>query len=85
MHFGEPLDDERLATLLRPGNGVDTIITADVYGKGAADLAVGRALGRGLLGGCGGHRQQGQRQQQRGEESSCGYRRSHLDRAVPGP
>ena len=44
MHFGEPLDDERFATLLRPGGGIDTIITADVYGKGAADLAVGRAL-----------------------------------------
>ena len=44
MHFGEPLDDERFATLLRPGGGIDTIITADVYGKGEADLAVGRAL-----------------------------------------
>ena len=44
MHFGEPLDDDRFATLLRPGGGIDTIITADVYGKGAADLAVGRAL-----------------------------------------
>ncbi len=44
MHFGEPLDDDRLATLLRPGGGIDTVITADVYGQGAADLAVGRAI-----------------------------------------
>jgi aryl-alcohol dehydrogenase-like predicted oxidoreductase len=44
MHFGEPLDDERLTTLLRPGGGIDTVITADVYGSGEADLALGRAL-----------------------------------------
>src|SRR2546421_301499 len=44
MHFGEPLDDERLTALLRPGEGIDTVITADVYGEGAADLALGRAL-----------------------------------------
>jgi aryl-alcohol dehydrogenase-like predicted oxidoreductase len=44
MHFGEPLDDERLAALLRPGDGIDTVITADVYGSGEADLALGRAL-----------------------------------------
>jgi aryl-alcohol dehydrogenase-like predicted oxidoreductase len=44
MHFGEPLDDERLAALLRPGGGVDTVLTADVYGSGEADLLLGRAL-----------------------------------------
>jgi len=44
MHFGEPLDDERLSTLLRPGAGIDTVITADVYGAGEADLALARAL-----------------------------------------
>jgi aryl-alcohol dehydrogenase-like predicted oxidoreductase len=44
MHFGEPLDDERLTALLRPGDGIDTVITADVYGAGEADLALGRAL-----------------------------------------
>jgi aryl-alcohol dehydrogenase-like predicted oxidoreductase len=44
MHFGEPLDDERLTALLRPGEGIDTVITADVYGAGEADLALGRAL-----------------------------------------
>ena len=45
MHFGEPLDDERLQRLLRPGgDGVDTVISADAYGAGAADEALGRAL-----------------------------------------
>lgn len=44
MHFGEPLEDERLTALLRPGAGIDTVITADVYGSGEADLALGRAL-----------------------------------------
>jgi aryl-alcohol dehydrogenase-like predicted oxidoreductase len=44
MHFGEPLDDDRLLGLLRPGEDVRTVITADVYGQGAADEALGRAL-----------------------------------------
>jgi aryl-alcohol dehydrogenase-like predicted oxidoreductase len=44
MHFGEPVDDERLITLLRPGDGIDTVITADVYGAGEADAMLGRAL-----------------------------------------
>jgi aryl-alcohol dehydrogenase-like predicted oxidoreductase len=44
MHFGEPLGDERLTALLRPGEGIETVITADVYGGGEADLALGRAL-----------------------------------------
>jgi aryl-alcohol dehydrogenase-like predicted oxidoreductase len=44
MHFGEPLSDERLIALLRPGEGIDTVITADVYGAGEADSMVGRAL-----------------------------------------
>jgi aryl-alcohol dehydrogenase-like predicted oxidoreductase len=44
MHFGEPLEEERLTALLRPGEGIDTVITADVYGAGEADLALGRAL-----------------------------------------
>ena len=41
MHFGEPLDDERLQALLRPGAGIDTVITADVYGAGEADRVLG--------------------------------------------
>ena len=44
MHFGEPLDDDRLAALLRPGDGIHTVITADAYGAGEADSLLGRAL-----------------------------------------
>jgi aryl-alcohol dehydrogenase-like predicted oxidoreductase len=44
MHFGEPLDDERLAALLRPGERAHTVITADAYGAGEADALLGRAL-----------------------------------------
>jgi aryl-alcohol dehydrogenase-like predicted oxidoreductase len=44
MHFGEPLEDQRLTALLRPGDGIDTLITADAYGAGEADRALGRAL-----------------------------------------
>jgi len=44
MHFGEPLEDARLSALLRPDEGIETLITADVYGAGEADLAAGRAL-----------------------------------------
>jgi len=44
MHFGEPLDDARLQALLRPGEGIDTILTADAYGAGEADRMLGRAL-----------------------------------------
>jgi aryl-alcohol dehydrogenase-like predicted oxidoreductase len=44
MHFGEPLEDERLRTLLRPGGGIDTVIAADVYGEGAAEDLLGEAL-----------------------------------------
>jgi aryl-alcohol dehydrogenase-like predicted oxidoreductase len=44
MHFGEPLDDERLVSLLRPGDGIHTLLTADVYGQGDADRIVGSAL-----------------------------------------
>jgi aryl-alcohol dehydrogenase-like predicted oxidoreductase len=44
MRFGEPIAEERLETLLRPGNGIRSIITADAYGAGEADALVGRAL-----------------------------------------
>jgi aryl-alcohol dehydrogenase-like predicted oxidoreductase len=44
MHFGEPLGDDRLIALLSPGEGIDTVITADVYGSGDADRLLGRAL-----------------------------------------
>jgi aryl-alcohol dehydrogenase-like predicted oxidoreductase len=44
MHFGEPVDDDRLAALLRPDEGIATVITADTYGAGAADKLLGHAL-----------------------------------------
>src|ERR1044072_639657 len=44
MPFGEPISDERLEALLRPGGGIDTVITADAYGAGEADTLLGRAL-----------------------------------------
>ena len=44
MRFGEAVEEERLASLLRPGGGVATVMTADVYGCGGADALVGRAL-----------------------------------------
>ncbi|HET9120774.1 MAG TPA: aldo/keto reductase [Solirubrobacterales bacterium] len=44
LRFGEPVEAERLEALLRPGNGIDTVMTADVYGEGEADSLVGRAL-----------------------------------------
>jgi aryl-alcohol dehydrogenase-like predicted oxidoreductase len=44
MRFGEPLDDERLRSLIRPDGTISTLITADVYGQGAADEMLGRAI-----------------------------------------
>ncbi len=44
MHFGEAVDDDRLVALLRPGDGIDTVLTADAYGAGEADALLGRAL-----------------------------------------
>ncbi|MFT3865874.1 MAG: aldo/keto reductase [Solirubrobacterales bacterium] len=44
LHFGAPVDEDRLAALLRPGDGIDTVLTADAYGTGEADRVLGRAL-----------------------------------------
>ena len=44
MRFGEPIAEERLEALLRPGDGIDTVMTADAYGAGEADTLLGRAL-----------------------------------------
>src|SRR5271156_5007682 len=44
MHFGQPLSDERFEALVRPGEGIDTGITADAYGAGEADRLLGSAL-----------------------------------------
>jgi aryl-alcohol dehydrogenase-like predicted oxidoreductase len=44
LHFGEAIGEERLVELLRPGNGIETVLTADAYGQGEADRVLGRAL-----------------------------------------
>jgi len=44
MHFGEEISEERLEALVCPGGGIDTVLTADAYGAGAADELLGRAL-----------------------------------------
>jgi len=44
MRFGEPLDDERFLALITPDEAIRTVITADVYGEGQADLMLGRAI-----------------------------------------
>jgi aryl-alcohol dehydrogenase-like predicted oxidoreductase len=44
LHFGEAIDEQRLEALLRPGDGLDTLLTADAYGAGEADELLGRAL-----------------------------------------
>jgi aryl-alcohol dehydrogenase-like predicted oxidoreductase len=44
LHFGEAIDEDRLVSLLRPGGGIDTALSADAYGQGEADRVLGRAL-----------------------------------------
>jgi aryl-alcohol dehydrogenase-like predicted oxidoreductase len=44
LRFGETISEERLEGLLRPGEGIDTVLTADTYGQGEADRVLGRAL-----------------------------------------
>jgi aryl-alcohol dehydrogenase-like predicted oxidoreductase len=44
MNFGEKVDEDRLAAVLRPGGGISTVITADTYGQGGADRLLGRAI-----------------------------------------
>ena len=46
MHFGEAIDEERMEKLIRRAydRGVRTFMTADTYGKGAADEMMGKAL-----------------------------------------
>jgi aryl-alcohol dehydrogenase-like predicted oxidoreductase len=45
LRFGEAIDEARLMGLLRPGRGIDTVLTADAYGQGEADSLLGWALG----------------------------------------
>jgi aryl-alcohol dehydrogenase-like predicted oxidoreductase len=44
MHFGVPLEDDRLLALFRPDERIRTVLTADAYGAGEADTLLGRAL-----------------------------------------
>ncbi|HEY3491552.1 MAG TPA: aldo/keto reductase, partial [Solirubrobacterales bacterium] len=44
LHFGAAIEEERLVSLLRPGGGIDTVLTADAYGQGEADRVLARAL-----------------------------------------
>jgi aryl-alcohol dehydrogenase-like predicted oxidoreductase len=44
MHFGVPLEDDRLLALFRPDDRVRTVLTADAYGAGEADTLLGRSL-----------------------------------------
>jgi aryl-alcohol dehydrogenase-like predicted oxidoreductase len=44
LHFGEAIEEERLAALLQPGGGIDTVLTADAYGQGEGDRVLGTAL-----------------------------------------
>ncbi len=44
LHFGEPIEEDRLAALLAPGAGIETVLSADAYGQGEADRVLGRAL-----------------------------------------
>jgi aryl-alcohol dehydrogenase-like predicted oxidoreductase len=44
LRFGEAIAEDRLVALLRPGGGIDTVLTADAYGQGEADRVLGRAL-----------------------------------------
>jgi aryl-alcohol dehydrogenase-like predicted oxidoreductase len=46
LHLGEPLDDERFVSLLRPTKTINTVITADAHGAGSADKLVGRAIAK---------------------------------------
>jgi aryl-alcohol dehydrogenase-like predicted oxidoreductase len=45
LRFGEAIEEARLAGLLRPGRGIETVLTADAYGQGGADQLLGWALG----------------------------------------
>ncbi|MGN6253718.1 MAG: aldo/keto reductase [Solirubrobacterales bacterium] len=44
LRFGEAIAEERLVSLLRPGGGIGTVLSADAYGQGEADRVLGRAV-----------------------------------------
>lgn len=47
MHFGVPVEENRMIDLMHRSHqlGVSTFMTADVYGQGAADEMIGKAMG----------------------------------------
>lgn len=44
MNFGVRIAEDRLGAVLRPGDGITTVLSADTYGQGEADRMLGRAL-----------------------------------------
>ena len=44
LGYGERVDASRLERILRPGDGIETVISADTYGQGEADDLLGRAI-----------------------------------------
>jgi aryl-alcohol dehydrogenase-like predicted oxidoreductase len=44
LRYGETIAEDRLEALLRPDDGIDTVLSADTYGQGEADALLGRAL-----------------------------------------
>ncbi|MDX6624597.1 MAG: hypothetical protein QOE75_2529 [Solirubrobacterales bacterium] len=44
LHFGEAIEEGRLVERLRPGGGIETVLSADAYGQGEADRVLGQAL-----------------------------------------
>jgi len=44
IRYGEKIEEERLQGLLTPGEGIDTVLSADTYGQGEADRILGRTL-----------------------------------------
>jgi aryl-alcohol dehydrogenase-like predicted oxidoreductase len=44
LRYGEKIEEERLAALLRPGAGIEAVLSADTYGQGEADSLLGRAV-----------------------------------------
>jgi aryl-alcohol dehydrogenase-like predicted oxidoreductase len=44
LRYGETVEEDRLVSLLHPGGGIETVLSADAYGQGDADRVLGRAL-----------------------------------------
>ncbi|MEI7560773.1 MAG: aldo/keto reductase, partial [Actinomycetes bacterium] len=44
MRFGHAIEGDRFSELMQPDGLIPTVITADVYGTGEADTAIGEAV-----------------------------------------